>query len=266
MKKGFLFTAVAFIALGFMGCSDDDGGGSSITSDGKISGTLTIIEEYYDDDDEMYKYEIKESVSNEVDEIALCSEESSSGYDVVLEKFAVSNGKFTITLPSSISSKYLENVMDEFEYEIENGGDIQISDEDANLGFIWFASLKNDEVNGYVDKTSYSNGAYTGEVLYVYVDRGVTIKGTYVNMEEYTDITYTYINEYDVKFNKGWNTLVAKRTLNTTNTTWTSTWKYTANSSESGMIWTVELDGNLRSAKSDADKTKGFSKRFLNRK
>jgi len=194
LRKDYLLTAVLLLMTAFVSCKKDPVSGSSSSNDDAsiINATVVNGDDYngyiatvkamtgYEDDDDWYEYEL------------------------VSGKYA--NGGFKLTLPATVSDKYLWDITDAFEFDDFQG---TISDPKAKIVGMWTEAYdKNDEDIGEFYCEKYYDSDNWME--YVYVDRNVTIKG-------YDD---EYGDEYDCSFTKGWNIMYI---IIATNYEWTYT-------------------------------------------
>ena len=186
MKKTFLNFGL-FLALGmttavFNSCDkddDNDGGtnASKITATNVINGSTNIKTvkalAYWESGD--YDY----------------------GSDAIAQGPYQNNG-FTLELPATVGAKYLETID---AYDLEG-----ISVSDKNFKSCFLDDLRgyngdDDEIGYfYLEEENDDSEQYTS---WIYVDRDVTIKGEYKEIDEEYD--QEYIEKYDLTLKKGWN-------------------------------------------------------------
>lgn len=236
MKKWNLLSVLLLLAIAFTACDNNDepAAGSSITSDGKISGKLQFVE--WNDDGELV---IDKAVNNEIDSIGVFLFNNYDTDVIFLTGDKVSNGSFSLQLPEPPTA-YLYVLADEINNDIAddiaNGnyieGEIKTSNKDAKYTSIDISVYKNGKYIGSVYRFSIKEEA---EADLIYVDRKVNITGTYISYYNYSGNDQYYKDEYNVYFNKGWNTKVRKFTYKNN----TDIEKITANN-DGNMIWAVK--------------------------
>jgi len=111
------------------------------------------------------------------------------------------NNEFEITLPGTISGKYL--------YSWPAGFKGTISDPRAKIGGTSLRAYdsKNKEIGDVLNCSLYGNGSVLYFVFYYYADRDVTITGNMNN-------EYSLKIEFDLSFKKGWNLVYEKIVFN----------------------------------------------------
>lgn len=235
MKRSiYYFMAVLFtasVSLGFTSCDDDDDNGDSgssvVSSDGKITGKLQIIDYDYESD----TYKIVAPVTNQVDKIEFTLDDEDYNYSeqhYSLGKFSVNNGEFTASLGTP-PSQFLSSLSD----FAQRG--ITVSNRDAKVADIYdIIPLKNGDKVGYIGFQSLDESVY---VSFTYVDKDVSITGSYRDYDEYYD--ETYIEEYNVHLKKGWNTVVGTSSESRDGNTETTKWA--ANNVPNNVVWCVDL-------------------------
>jgi len=224
LKMFGIIAIVAVIGFWSVSCGDDDGGGGNTISGNNITSGAEVV----------YDSSIK-NITEAKNVIDYCFSLYSSDVGVEpLSKFldgspsvTVNNNKVTINLGIP-KSAYLDTIIDLWGGEIEG---VTLNPINANVFQPW----------GFYS----SDGKYflycqiddNNDVQLVYVDRNVTIKGSFTETE--SDYSYTYI--YNVSLKKGWNYIIMSRSYNET----TNTEKMTATSSTtqpSGLKWIVYED------------------------
>jgi hypothetical protein len=182
MKKSFInyFSFVLFLAVlsaGFTGCDkDDDDGGTAVISGNKI--TVTI-----------------DGAGNRVDMVKLYADgRKSSG---TIAEAEVKDNRFTMELPETLPSQYLEPLKD----EMPDG--ITLSDASAKGCFsLEFYAYKNNDFVGYLSYVNFSGKeedykSGSAFVDLVYVDKDLSITGSYTDED--------YKETYNCHLKKGWN-------------------------------------------------------------
>ncbi|MCL2074677.1 MAG: hypothetical protein FWH18_12195 [Marinilabiliaceae bacterium] len=126
---------------------------------------------------------------------------ASDYYEAAKTKY--SNGGFTIELPSSITGNYLWNILELFDYEYYDN--FTISDRSVSCGVIYFLGVDD---YGYflgefyqLKETYSSNSESIVYGYYLYVNKDVTIKGSYSE----TDYGTNYEEIINLSLKKGWN-------------------------------------------------------------
>lgn len=216
--------------MAFVACDNDNepSVGSSITSDGKISGRLQIIE--WDDD---YERTTVKAVNSEVDSIAAFSYNRNTDRSVFLVGGKVSNGNFSLQLPEPPAACFyifadgLRLVDDDTEAE----GEIKVSDKEVRCADAYLYAYKNGKVVGDVLRAS-TKEKLDAEANLVYAEKKLNVTGKYTC---YNDSDDKYFIELDIYLNKGWNTIVEKCIYKGN----TETEKHTSNN-DGNMIWAVD--------------------------
>ncbi|MCL2074681.1 MAG: hypothetical protein FWH18_12215 [Marinilabiliaceae bacterium] len=172
------------------------------------------------------------------------------------------NGGFTIQLPSTVNGNYLSSIVELFEDEAEYYDNFTISDYSASFGIIYFVAV--DDYGDYVGEfwhgkyeeketsTTYSEIEVSG--FYLYVNKDVTIKGSYSETYEGDKWDETI----NLSLKRGWNSLfVAYEYLGNYNTgNATGKWSVTHNN-PGGLKWYFEDWNGYKSTI-----TKSAEKRF----
>ena len=114
--------------------------------------------------------------------------------DIEIATGNYANGGFTMTLPTPLNSKFLENIMDS-ELGEWGDGDFTYSDVNAKICIIHKAGFEGYSSSGTNVGYFFYGSYYDPEVwvLYIYADRSVTISGS---------DDYTILN---VSLKQGWN-------------------------------------------------------------
>jgi len=182
MKKlVFILIALMAIASVLVSCQDKESGGyvveakNVLYSNNKIA-TVEAQSIYFDASEYDYYYET----------IASCSYEK--------------NG-FKIKLPKTLNGKFLEPWDDDgMDY-------ITISDKNAKVGIVEFYALdkSGEEIGEFYFEGKSSSIFSEGEAVYVYADRNFTMKGTDEGFEEEDEFSYSWYEECNCTFKKGWN-------------------------------------------------------------
>ncbi|MDD2413180.1 MAG: hypothetical protein RBS19_06760 [Bacteroidales bacterium] len=193
MKKTFfnfgLFLALGLTIVVFNSCKKDDdivggtkggtndGNASKITATNVINGTTQIKTVkalvYWESGDEDY------------------------GTDAIAQASYQNNG-FTLELPATLGAKYLETL------DADDLEGISVSDRNFKSCFL-------DDLSGYNEHDDKIGDFYLEEenedsqhyTSWMYVDRDVTIKGEYNEINE--EYNAEHINKYDLTLKKGWN-------------------------------------------------------------
>jgi len=205
-----LLLAAGFVLGGLNGCDKDgDGEGDGETTPGsntmKVDGTLT--------DGEYGMVSNAEQLSVSFDD-----------EETWAETVSVSAGKFSITLPKP-DAKYLKLLDDG---TVPEG--VVISDKTAQYVSAEFYARKSGSYSTYVALQNYT-GTSEIWVSYMYVDKNVSITGSYTEIEDGD----TYVYNYNAQLKKGWNIMIENGTK-AANGTWT--YNLTANGNiPSGVKW-----------------------------
>ena len=127
--------------------------------------------------------------------------------DLIIGESGYSKGKFSIKLPKTVESIYLEEF--DFNYEADW---ITINPENALMNFIFLEAYKSDEwEDDFIYATLSFNQTQTKVTLtfalgmYLYVDKNVTIKGSETEKEIIEGIEINVNMKADVYLKKGWN-------------------------------------------------------------
>lgn len=249
MKNRFLNFGL-FLALGlttavFNSCEKDDdndggtngGNASKITATNVINGSTQI---------------------KTVKALAYWKSGDEYGNDAIAQGPYQNNG-FTLELPATVGAKYLETI-DEDDLE-----GISVSDKNFKSYFLEDLSGYNeddDEVGYfYLEEENDDSEHYTS---WVYVDRDVTIKGEYNEIDEEYD--EEYIDKYDLTLKKGWNIVYASYTDSYKNGR--DVYSYTFTSKKPSGVsytWNFYGDYDYRSASvalKSAKNSKSFSSKW----
>ncbi len=230
MKKTFLFAVITvFASCIFTSCDNNepknkdnpknDNEKTTLT----LSGSLKYIEGTSDD------YVIKD-VTDQIDEIRVSvSYGEKHSKDTVFAKTTVSNGKFSITLPTP-GDELLSLLFTGNESET-----IIISDKNAKGLFVYpseeFDAYKNDEMISHVFRLSLKGSSQESATSYIYSDRDFTMTGQHGSDE-------TIFYKYNLSFKKGWNTFVLKGKKEGN----TSVQEYSSENEPSNTMWLVNLN------------------------
>lgn len=199
------------LLLFFVACSKDNELFSEsspvvVTHDGKLSGRLKHGKEIEAEDGDRNSWFVGEAVVNEVDKIDITLRKSPTN-QFHLGCSGVNNGVFSLNLKNP-PEEYFRSI-DEFIYIDKEG--LTISERNANMFDYLYPELYKDgspigtiRLASGVNKSVYYN--------IIYVDRDVSITGTYVYLH--------YFNvEYNVYFKKGWNVVATSHNFDEESTT-----------------------------------------------
>jgi hypothetical protein len=183
-KTAFLLLSVVvpLVVLIFAACEKDS------------DGNLTVIEaknviNIFDDN----------SLNDVVNVKALIVYRDFNTFEVKMEEICsgkYENNGFKLTLSGSVSENYLMSTFSQFsagtvsDPNAKYGGSIITAYDNKGQQTGYFLYASSDYFNGSAEKPVYGT-------TYCYLDRNVTVKGSYVNEEFYI--------EYDCSFKKGWN-------------------------------------------------------------
>lgn len=237
MKKTLFFITIILIGTTFISCNSESEPQeipkqALITADGVVNGTLKYVEkensEFYG-----YNYILKENVSDEIDSIGVHilfhRDDLFMGFSTnIFEKCGLENGQFSF----SFSKPSTENLF-EINEVLKWNESIKISDETAKIIICKLVGFKNEELNGLLLNMNPVDLSTTF-VAFLYADKSVDITGTFSTKDNNSEIVSTgYDYQYDLKLNKGWNTLI-----------WRSEHPkqiFTANDEPTDLIWALEL-------------------------
>ncbi|MDR1172831.1 MAG: hypothetical protein LBL24_10285 [Bacteroidales bacterium] len=177
MKKYFLNVGFLCLCAGFVfvGCNkDDDDLETSVVADNKITVTVdapnvAVVKARMDD------YE--------------------GDGDATMDECDYSNGGFALTLPATLDAEYLEPLVDVFP------SGISVSDKNTKMGdlLIYGHNADGASIGAFYYGSNTCNGEYT------YVDRNVTITGSYTDGDGYKTV-------FNVSLVKGWNIVYSTET------------------------------------------------------
>ncbi|MDR1154132.1 MAG: hypothetical protein LBL04_05425 [Bacteroidales bacterium] len=122
---------------------------------------------------------------------------------ITLVSAPYTGGGFTITLPVSVSDRYLVSIDDEISTDVT----VTVSDPQVKVCMVSLEAYKSEINTGYF---YHGVGKWVGEVMYV--DRNVTITGSYTETETYGETTLTYTYKYDMHLSRGWNMVYDRMT------------------------------------------------------
>jgi hypothetical protein len=186
MKRNYLKMAFVclFTVVAICSCKKDDddetGGDSSIKDN-----TFTVVVENGNSYNELI-----DVVKLELDEV----QNSSTVKYSALASAEYKNGGFTLTLPASVSSQYLEPLDD-------SPDGVTVSNRNVKFAWINLSAYKSDSDIGYFYVKS---GDWKGGLMYA--DSNVSITGT----ETESDEKDTYTTRYSMNLKKGWNIVYTK--------------------------------------------------------
>ncbi|MDR2026337.1 MAG: hypothetical protein LBQ01_02105 [Prevotellaceae bacterium] len=189
MKRNFLMMAFVclFTVVALSSCTkdDDENKVKRKAKSGAINNILTVAVENNNYNSLIDMVQL--GVYNDADDIALASAD-------------YANGGFTINLPESLNSQYLESLGD-------TPSGITVSDSKVKTGYAYLeACISNSTVGLFYSGT----GEWEGELIYV--DGDLSITGTHTDTEEYYGVTYTVTERYNMNLKKGWNIIYSKET------------------------------------------------------
>lgn len=181
--------------------------------------------------------------------------ENYHGFDAIAQAPYQNNG-FTLELPTILGDKYLETIdADDFE-------GISVSDRNFKSGSVDKLMGRNEDNDGigyfYLEE---ENENSTHIIFWLYVDRDVTIKGEYNEINEEFDEEYT--EQYALTLKKGWNIIYESEREIYKNGK--DVWLYTMSSKKpSGVNYTWNFDdaNYAYSSESIALKSAKYSKSF----
>jgi hypothetical protein len=146
-----------------------------------------------------------------IDVVKLEVESSSSSYELkTLTDAEYKDGGFTIILPESVSSQYLELPFGDDDDIIPKG--ITVSNKNAKGASAYLIAYKSNKLVGefYLESGDWSGGL-------IYIDSDVSITGTATETETWEGETYTEKFNYSVNLKRGWNMVYTKITENSNN-------------------------------------------------
>ncbi len=208
IKNVFLLAAMAVSAVTFTACDKEN------ENENENNNTQQSITE------------IKATVSTEgvpttVDSVTF--EVKGNDGSRAVTKGTYINGALTVTLPTTLESKYLSTI-DDFGTGVtvsDRTAKMYEDDDDANI-YVWKDGIK-------VGEFRYGNA--TGDAGLHYVDKDVTITGTATETE---DDGWTYIYNFNISLKRGWNIVFFTDSENETTKTHTSNVTTTV---PSGLKW-----------------------------
>ena len=123
-----------------------------------------------------------------------------NGSDVIVQAPYKNNG-FTLELPATVQDKYLDLLAE--------GAPSSITISDKTVKYTSFEDIeaydKDDGNIGGFYLTNVDDSAY---VMWFYVDKNVTVKGEYKEIDE--EYNEEYIGQFDMDLKKGWNAVYSK--------------------------------------------------------
>jgi hypothetical protein len=197
--KFLMFLAIASVA--FVSCEKDEenGGGNGLVPGGVIAVTVENGADYNAKIDSVHAG-LEWDFGND-----------NYGYDI-FAKTKYNNGNFSITLPETVDAKYLRSIDEDLP------SSVTVSDKTANgATFDSFDAIKDGRNVGYFVKTNvninaemsieerlslYANGIYS--VVYMYVDKPVTVTGSYTDDDYFDDENIEVPVNINVSLQKGW--------------------------------------------------------------
>jgi len=225
MKKTLVLTTLLAIALAaglvLAGCSQP-------TNDDKSSGTTNTSNTSFGDEGKLSEGEQVYTVTYEDNTVKYTAYTGNLTLnDGMGETATITGGKFSYTFGTP---DYFYSWVDLSNYYFSSYDDVNATNEDVQAYIIY--DFYNYEDHGDNTYTSYSlyrenqvnnigttSGTSTYEqVMYVYVDRDVTITGKgKTDPYTYEDVTYTYkTTDFRLELKKGWNTVYTKNTSSAT--------------------------------------------------
>jgi hypothetical protein len=210
MKRNFFMMAFVclFTVVALCSCSKDDDDNSSVPDPDIV-------------------VENGSSYNALIDVVKLEVYSNSTGKYQTLASAEYKNG-FTLTLPESVSSQYLESLGD----DVPAG--VTVSNKNVKTGTASLNAYKSDSEAGYF---YHKSGDWEGELMYA--DGDVSVTGTETDTDEYEGTTYTLTIKYSVNLKKGWNRVYQKWTENGNNETVEIT-----TTTPSGATWHFESYGS----------------------
>jgi hypothetical protein len=273
VSKLLITALIALLVFSTISCPDPGSGGNGTgntnTNNNSTSAFLgsrlslsgQVYLEKWNEDETSVRY------SNFNDNLAIIGENGGSG------SITMGNLSYSIGAPTRIQTLYFEDVFDYYFDNFTSTGSVRgygfdtLPTDNRN-----YSSLYRDNTTAVLRSNSYSE-TYE-QVIYIYVDNDVTLRGTgwkegpITETEREDGITYTYdytvtLGNLNVELKTGWNALYTKEVM-----TITSTGRTSANITEtlnismsnpSNLKWTL-MDRNnpyysLRLNKSDVFKT-----------
>ena len=151
---------MAVVIFGGCGNDDDDKGGSGVF-DRKITAQVENGSNY-------------NSLIKSVKAISRYGDDGENEYVHVQGSY--SNGSFTLTLPQTVNNLYLWNIEKEFQ-------SAEINNKSANIMILrqFFCYNSNDEFVGWIYQQKEATSSHI-RLIYIYVDRDVTVSGSIYNM------------------------------------------------------------------------------------
>ncbi len=205
-----------------------------------------------------------------------CETENDYGHYALAQAQYKNNG-FSLELPASVPTKYLEFILGDSEEDMTG---VTISDKTVKCADTQYFTAydKDDEEIGsllymstdFIDQDENSNGTVA---MWIYVDKDVTINGEYKHVDEYyNEEDITKFN--NITFKKGWNIYYTSLKYAYNQTTDKHVYTTTISMQKTSGVtlkWYFESDdynyaASLKSAKSMSEKKSFFSKLKRDRK
>jgi hypothetical protein len=162
------------------------------------------------------------SYNSSIDTVKAVVDINNVYFTIASEKY--NNGGFTISLPQTVDDKYLEKMTT----DMPEG--ITINDSQVKGCGIELKGYKSNQALGIFQYTLTNDADAGNEGAYVYVDKNVTITGSY--SESLLGATIKVV--YDLSLKKGWNLAYMQTTTSETNMS--ATLKI-SNEKISGLKW-----------------------------
>jgi hypothetical protein len=181
------------------------------------------------------------------------------GYDVIAPAPYKGNG-FTLELPATVSDKYLLLLTT----DVPSG--ITISDRTAKCTNISIQAFDKDDNRIGSFALGKSDDDADNEVMWLYVDKNVTIKGEFKDYDD-EESNREYISKYDMDMKKGWNIVYMMESESHNNSTGRDVYTSTLTTQKpSGVNFVWYFDGygdyaSLKSAKLLSKNKSFFQKR-----
>ena len=234
-KKLNWFICLTIGVFAFAACSDDEGGS------GEGKGTVKNIS---------VQVEKGSTFSSLIDSVFVESQFGEFWGEEIIARSAYKGGNFILNLPNELDDSLLEPMY--YGDEEENGfiRYMTISDKstkcfsfeslyayskkDGYVGYITRSNIDMNELMDVKDEDEFmsllSKGIYL--VVYMYVDRDVTISGSYTAKGEEMEDEYSM----NLSLQKGWNVVATKMSMQINKAKKTATVEYTS-SVPSGLKW-----------------------------
>ena len=198
---------------------------------------------------------------NDVAKVAAVSIDLKNEEEAIIASCKFENNGFKLTLPKTLASKYLAS------WDYEGIDWVILSDKKAKVGSIdlWALNGANEPSGGFYLEKSGSNEYQDGEATYIYADRDFTMKGKIEGVEEDDEFTYSWSQEFDCSFQKGWNIIYVTYNMDI-NTQDVTVFATTQKPSGTNWIWKLYSWEYLEKNQTHAIKNiKNLKKNFLHK-